>query len=99
MAGICVGGSNSNCGGLIVASARFRSASAASRAASRARFYCTSRTFSLNSLRHSGIEFRETPGNSMSVDLFSVGRVESLGDKSMFEAAYYKNNFKWSMRN
>jgi hypothetical protein len=49
-------------------------------------------------LRHSGIEFRETPGNSMSVDLLSVGRVESLGDESIFEAAYYKNNFKWSMR-
>jgi hypothetical protein len=35
----------------------------------------------------------------MSVDLFSVARVEWLGDESIFEAEYYKNNFKWSMRN
>jgi hypothetical protein len=36
----------------------------------------------------------------MSVDLFSVGRVESWGDEeAILEAAYYKNNFKWSMRN
>jgi len=35
----------------------------------------------------------------MSVDLFSMGRVESWGDEAIFEAEYYKNNFKWSMRN
>ena len=63
-------------------------ASAASRAASRARFSCTSRTLSLSSLRHSGTEFRETPGNSINVDFFSEGGVESLGIDSISRAYY-----------
>src|SRR6185295_6064079 len=75
MAGIGVGGNNSSCGGLIAVSTRFRSASAASRAVSRARRSCTSRTRSLSSLRHSGREFRDTPGNSISVDFRSRGEV------------------------
>jgi len=33
----------------------------------------------------------------MSVDFFSVGRVE-LGDEAIFEADTIRNNFKWSMR-